>query len=72
MVRLNFMYDDWPDAPAPAKEERFTVSVDPQTGARYLSITKYQTSGIRETVVVADGINVDLDRDGNVVGVEIL
>lgn len=53
--------------------ERFAITApDPQTGARYLFLTKYKSAAVRKTVCVGDSINVDLDENGDVIGVELL
>lgn len=50
-------------------ERRFSLTTDPETGARYLSCRR---RAIARTIAVADTVLVDLDGAGEVVGVELL
>jgi len=48
---------------------RFILSVDAKTDAAYLRI---RDRDIDKTVEITSELNVDYDKDGNVVGIEIL
>jgi uncharacterized protein YuzE len=50
--------------------KRFLLTVCPDTDAAYLNIR--DNRDIEKTVEITGELNVDYDKDGNVVGVEIL
>jgi len=47
----------------------YTLDVDDEVGAIYISVSE---TSVAETIIVNDHINLDLDRHGNVSGIEIL
>ncbi len=47
----------------------FILSVDPKTDAAYLRL---RDRDIEQTIEINSEIKVDYDKDGNVVGIEIL
>lgn len=49
--------------------KRFILTVDPKTDAAYLRI---RDRDVDKTVELNNEVNVDYDKDGNVVGIEIL
>lgn len=53
-------------------------SYDPVANAEYIAIGRERTMGklkeppVAETKVMRDGLNIDLDATGNIIGVEII
>jgi len=52
---------------------KYTIEYDPEVDAAYVRLLKSGETVVTETVELSDdGIQADLDSDGNVIGVEIL
>lgn len=53
----------------PTTTAEWAEETDPETGCRYITITRKPVTHTRE---IADGVNVDLDASGHVAGIEVL
>lgn len=63
---------------APLEVQLIHMTVDPETGARYIRLTNkevVQTLSINEDILgtqrLNESVNIDIDVEGNVIGIEI-
>jgi len=49
-----------------------TFSVDPGANAAYVTLADFEKNEVVETITILSQINLDLDADGKVLGIEIL
>ena len=49
-----------------------TVAEDEYTGAVYVTVAKVGPGGVSRTVELDDGVFLDVDADGRILGIELL
>ncbi|MHB2035996.1 MAG: DUF2283 domain-containing protein [Nitrososphaerales archaeon] len=52
--------------------KKYALEYDPESDAAYVRLFEHKDDRIRETVEFDEGMQADLDKDGNIIGIEIL